>query len=163
MIPYIERTKNYYERQGYPAYQWAHHESTPFQSMVKPLKECTLALVTTAAPFKPELADQGPGAKYNADAKFYDVYAKPIEPMPDLRISHIGYDRQHCEAKDARTWLPVDALKLAEGDGTVGAIAGELVGIPTNRSQRVTLEQDAPNALAHIQRQNVDIALLVPT
>lgn len=163
MIPYIDRTKNYYAMQGYPAYQWAKHETTPFQPMAQPLRESTLALLTTAAPFQPELPDQGPGAKYNADAKFYDVYAKPINPVPDLRISHIGYDRKHCEAKDPRTWLPVDALKSAENEGIVGQIASELVGIPTNRSQRVTLEQDAPNALAHVQRLNADVALLVPT
>ncbi len=163
MIPYIERTKNYYAMQGYPAYQWANHETTPFQSMAKPLRESTLALLTTAAPFQAELPDQGPGAKYNADAKFYEVYTKPIDPVPDLRISHIGYDRKHCEAKDPRTWLPVDALKSTESEGIVGQIANELVGIPTNRSQRVTLEQDAPNALAHVQRLNADVALLVPT
>ena len=30
---------------------------------------------------------------HNADAKFFDVYTTAIEPSPDLRISHIGYDR----------------------------------------------------------------------
>lgn len=163
MIPYIERTKNYYAAQGYPAYQWAIHDTTPFTSLSKPLTDSKLVLLTTAAPFRAELADQGPGAKYNADAKFYDVYTKPVDPVPDLRISHIGYDRKHCEAQDARTWLPVQALQAAEREGVFSTLAEELIGIPTNRSQRITVEQDASNALQHIVRLNADVALLVPT
>ena len=106
---------------------------------------------------------QGPGAKYNADAKFYEVYTKPLNPVPDLRISHIGYDRKHCEAKDPRTWLPIAALKEAETEGLIGELASELIGVPTNRSQRATIEGDAPKALEHVYRQNCDVALLVPT
>ena len=163
MIPYIERTKAYYGAQGYKPYQWAHNEETPFTAMSEPLSQSKLALITTAAPFRPDLPDQGPGAKYNADAKFYEVYTKPIDPVPDLRISHIGYDRKHCEAKDPRTWLPVAALQQSERDGVIGELASELIGVPTNRSQRATLEQDAPVALEHVYRQNCDVALLVPT
>lgn len=163
MIPYIERTKNYYAAQGYPAYQWASHETTPFTPMSKPLSEARLALLTTAAPFQAQLGDQGPGAKYNADAKFYDVYTKPIDPVPDLRISHIGYDRKHCEARDPRTWLPLEALQAAQQSGVFATLVNELIGIPTNRSQRVTVEQDAVNALQHVRRLDADVALLVPT
>ena len=163
MIPYIERSRAYYGAQGYKPYDWAHNDDTPFTPMPKPLAESKLALISTAAPFRPDLPDQGPGAKYNADAKFYEVYTTPIDPVPDLRISHIGYDRKHCEAKDPRTWLPINALKEAEADGLVGTVSDELIGAPTNRSQRATVEQDAPNVLEHVYRQNCDVALLVPT
>lgn len=162
-IKYIERTKAYYGAQGYKPYQWAYNEQTPFTTMSKSLAESKLALLTTAAPYQSDLPDQGPGAKYNADAKFYEVYTKPLDPVPDLRISHIGYDRKHCEAKDPRTWLPIEALQQAKQDGVVGDLGGELIGIPTNRSQRTTVEQDAPAALEHVYRQNCDVALLVPT
>jgi hypothetical protein len=163
MIRYIERTRAYYAAQGYAPYDWASHSSTPFTALTTPLKECRLALLTTAAPLREDLPDQGPGAPYNAAAKFYDVYTVPVDPCPDLRISHIGYDRVHCAADDHRTWLPVAALQEAVDDGVIGAFAPELVGVPTNRSQRVTVEQDAPNALAEVQRLGADVALLVPT
>ena len=163
MIEYIQRTRDYYAAQGYTPYQWAHNHDSPFTPMSKPLSEARVVLITTAAPFQPELADQGPGAAYNADAKFFDVYTKPVQPVPDLRISHIGYDRVHCEAKDPNTWLPVKALKEAVSQGLIGALADELIGVPTNRSQRVTTEQDAPEALAHVERLNADVILLVPT
>ena len=163
MIRYIERTHAYYGAQGYPPYKWASFDETPFTPLEKPLADSRLALVTTAAPFRPDLPDQGPGAPYNAAAKFYDVYAAPVEPVPDLRISHIGYDRKHCAADDPRTWLPIAALRREEQAGTIGELAPELIGIPTNRSQRVTMEQDAPDALAHAERLGADVALLVPT
>ena len=91
------------------------------------------------------------------------MYTLPVEPVPDLRISHIGYDRKHTSAEDARTWLPVERLNEAVAGGALGGLAEELIGLPTNRSQRVTLEKDAPNALAACRRLGADIALLVPT
>ena len=163
MIRYIDRTRAYYGAQGYPAYAWADNETTPFTPVSKPLAESKIVLISTAAPFRPELGDQGPGAAYNSEAKFYDVYTAPIDPVPDLRISHIGYDRKHCKADDPRTWLPIAALEEAQREGIVRDVANELIGVPTNRSQRVTVEQDAPNALAHAERLQADVALLVPT
>ena len=163
MIPYMERTRAYYQAQGYPAYAWAQNDSVPFTPMSGALREARLVLISTAAPFRPELGDQGPGARYNADAKFYDVFTAPIEPAPDLRISHIGYDRKHCRADDARTWLPIPALQGAAGAGLIGELAEELISVPTNRSQRVTREKDAVDAMRHVERLKADVVLLVPT
>ena len=163
MIRYLDRTRNYYAAQGYTPYRWAHFDDVPWAPTQKPLAQSRVVLVTTAAPFQPELGDQGPGAAYNAAAKFFEVFAKPVEPTPDLRISHIGYDRKHCAADDPNTWLPVAALARAAQVGTVGSVAPELIGLPTNRSQRVTVEQDAPEVLAHCERLQADVVLLVPT
>lgn len=163
MIEYIPRSRAYYAAQGYGAYTWAHNADAPFQPLQKKLSNSRLVLITTAAPFRSDLPDQGPGAPYNAAAKFFEVFAAPIEPPPDLRISHIGYDRKHCEAKDPNTWLPIKALQQARSDSIIGDLAEEVVGVPTNRSQRVTTEHDAPTALAHSRRLNADAALLVPT
>lgn len=163
MIQYLERTRTYYGALGYPAYQWASNTQVPFAAPTKPLRESRLGLVTTAAPVREDVGDQGPGAPYNAAAKFFEVYAQAVNPIPDLRISHIGYDRAHCKADDAATWLPVAQLQQAAADKVVGELAPRLVGVPTNRSQRVTLEKDAPMVLAALRQQEVDLALLVPT
>ena len=70
-VPYLERTRSYYLALGYGnPYRWAHHPETPFAPLRKPLAETRLALVTTAAPIRAEAGDQGPGAPYNAAAKF---------------------------------------------------------------------------------------------
>ena len=163
MIDYIPRSRAYYGAQGYKPYQWAQFDDVPFTRPRKALAASRLALITTAAPYRPELGDQGPGAAYNAGAKFFEVFTADISPCPDLRISHIGYDRKHCKAEDPNTWLPVAALELARDEGVGGELAEQLIGVPTNRSQRATMENDAPAALAHCQTLAADVALLVPT
>jgi len=162
-VPYIQRTRTYYATLGYPPYAWAHFDEVPFTAPRKPLADSRLVLVTTAAPYRPELGDQGPGAPYNAGAKFFTVYTADLFPTPDLRISHLGYDRAHTTAEDPASWLPVERLREAASDGQIGELAARLIGVPTNRSQRVTLEQDAVDALAACRDLAADVALLVPT
>ena len=94
-IPYMQRTRDYYLTLGYSPYRWAHFVEVPFTPLGTPLSRARVALITTAAPFQPEAGDQGPGAAYNAAAKFYQVYSVSTESVPDLRISHVGYDRLH--------------------------------------------------------------------
>jgi hypothetical protein len=161
-ISYVERTRSWYAALGYPAYQWAAHADAPFQPLERPLGQLTVALVTTAAPYRPELGDQGPGAPYNASAKFFAAYDLPVEPIPDLRISHVSYDRAHTTATDPASWLPVAALRDAERTGRIGRLADRLIGLPTNRSQRATVEQDAPDVLARCRALGADAAVLVP-
>lgn len=161
-ISYVERTRTWYAALGYAAYQWAVHDEAPFHGLERPLGQLTVALITTAAPFRPEFGDQGPGAPYNARAKFFAVYDLPVEPMPDLRISHVSYDRAHTTAADPASWLPVAALRSAQRSGRIGRLAERLIGLPTNRSQRVTVEQDAPQVLARCRALGADAAVLVP-
>jgi len=137
-IPYIQRTRDYYLRLGYPVYRWAHFDEVPFTPLARPLAQSRLALITTAAPYQPGVGDQGPGAPYNAAAKFYKVYSDSSEATPDLRISHVGYDRVHTTAEDPNTWLPLGQLREAVKSGRIGALTARFHGAPTNRSQRVT-------------------------
>jgi hypothetical protein len=163
-IPYIARTRAYYLALGYGnPYDWAHHDEVPFAPVRRPLAEATLALVTTAAPVRPGAGDQGPGAPYNAAAKFYQVYSLPVAPPPDLRISHLGYDRTHTTAEDPATWLPLARLAEAAAAGRIGALARRLHGAPTNRSQTTTIDVDAPAILDRMREDAADVALLVPT
>jgi len=85
-----------------------------------------------------------------------------VDPVPDLRISHVSYDRAHTAATDPASWLPVAQLQAAVATGRIGRLAGRLIGVPTNRSQRVTIEADAPAALASCRDLGADVALLVP-
>lgn len=161
-IAYMQRTRSYYAALGYPPYQWAQFDAAPFTRPHRDLAHARVALITTAARFDPALGDQGPGGAYNAAAKFYCVYRTPIAPPPDLRISHIAYDRKHTTAADPNTWLPIAALQHAIARGEVGSLASELIGLPTDRSQRATLERDAPDVLAACADLRADVALLVP-
>ncbi len=126
-VPYMQRTRTYYAALGYPRpYRWAQFVDVPFTPLAKPLAECRVALVTTAAPYQPDKGDQGPGAPYNSAAKFYRVYSVPVDPAPDLRISHVGIDRAHTTAEDPRAWLPLAQMQRAEAQGRIGALAARL-------------------------------------
>jgi D-proline reductase (dithiol) PrdB len=162
-IPYMARTREYYQAIGYTTpYRWAHYVDAPFQPLRKPLSQSRVTIVTTAAPFDPAKGDQGPSAKYNGGAKFYQVYDGDTAKAHDLRISHIAYDRMHTSADDSGTWFPLPRLRRLANEGRIGELAPRFFGAPTNRSHRVTLDTDAPEILARCRADRVDAAVLVP-
>jgi D-proline reductase (dithiol) PrdB len=162
-IAYLQRTRDYYQGLGYGApYRWAHYIEVPFQHLEKPLAECRIALITTAAPYQADKGDQGPGAPYNAAAKFYQVYSGDTGNDHDLRISHLAYDRAHTTAEDSNTWFPLRQLRRLADARVIGSIAPRFHGAPTNRSQRTTLERDCPELLARCRADAADAAVLVP-
>jgi D-proline reductase (dithiol) PrdB len=162
-IPYMQRTREYYLALGYAPYRWAHFVDAPFTPLRRPLSQARLGLITTAAPYQPEAGDQGPGAPYNAGAKFYQVYSDSTDRVPDLRISHVGYDRRHTLAADINTYFPLARLREAAATGRIGSLALRFHGAPTNRSHRTTIETDTPELLRRCQEDGVDAVLLVPT
>jgi Glycine/sarcosine/betaine reductase selenoprotein B (GRDB) len=163
-IPYMQRTRDYYLALGYGnPYRWAHFDEVPFTPLRAPLAQARVALITTAAPYQPGVGDQGPGAPYNAAAKFYKVYSDGTDTVPDLRISHVGYDRIHTTAEDQNTWLPLARLHEAVKAGRIGALTPRFHGAPTNRSHRVTMDTDAPELLRRCREDGADVAVLVPS
>jgi len=162
-IPYLQRIRTYYSALGYGApYVWSHYDEVPFRPLGKPLSQCRVALITTAAPFQPGKGDQGPGAPYNAAAKFYTVYSGDAARDHDLRISHIAIDRTHTTAEDPGTYFPLPALREAAQRGRIGSVVARFHGLPTNRSQRVTLETDSPEIVTRCRDDGADAAILVP-
>lgn len=162
-IPYLERVRSYYAALGYGApYEWAHYASVPFQPLARPLSRCRVAIVTTAAPYRPDKGDQGPGAPYNAAAKFFTVYSGDAAATPDLRISHIAIDRAHTAAVDQGAYFPLAALRESAARGRIGSLAPRFHGLPTNRSHRVTLDVDCPEIVARCKEDGADAAILVP-
>ena len=119
-------------------------------------------IITTAAPYQPGKGDQGPGAPYNAAAKFYTVYSGDTAKDHDLRISHVAIDRKHTTAEDPATYFPLTALRQSAAAGRIGSVAPRFHGLPTNRSHRVTLEVDCPEIVARCKADGVDAAILVP-
>ena len=162
-VRYIERTRNYYLGLGYETpYVWAHYIDVPFTPVQKPLNQSTLGLVTTAVPFDVSKGPQGPGAPYNAAAKFYDPYVCSVDESVDLRIAHVGVDRLNANMEDSNCWFPISAAKRAVAKGRVQSLAQHFYGLPTNRSQRHTLEIDAPLILSKMRADQVDVAVLIP-
>ena len=163
-VPYMQRLRDYYLALGYGnPYRWAQYTDVPFTKLDKPLAETKVGLVVTAAPYQPEKGDQGAGAAYNASAKFYRVYGTSIEGAPDVRISHLGYDRKYTTAADINSYFPLAQLKAAASDGRIGGLAERFQGTPTNRSQVTTIEQDCADVLQGLREDGVEAAVIVAT
>lgn len=162
-VRYMERTRSYYLGLGYEnPYVWAHYIDVPFSPLKKPLAQSVLGLITTAVPYDSDKGPQGQGAPYNAAAKFYQPYQQAIEKKIDLRIAHVGIDRKNANMEDVNCWFPLEAAKRVVTAGGVKAISPNFYGLPTNRSQRHTLEIDAPRVLEMLQADGVDVAVLIP-
>lgn len=162
-VPYMKRTRDWYLALGYDnPYRYAHYVDVPFQPLKKPLALSTVTLLTTAAPYRPDKGPQGPGAAYNAAAKFYVPYEIDTSLDHDLRIAHVAIDRKHTSMKDSNSWFPLPLMREFVKQGRLGRLARRFHGVPTNRSQRHTLQLDAPEILSKCREDGVDIAVLIP-
>ena len=160
-VPYMDRTRAWYQALGYATpYRYAHFEDVPFQPLAKPLRDCVLTLVTTAAPYQPEKGPQGPGAPYNAATKFFVPYTGATSQDHDLRIAHVAIDRKHTSMEDSNSWFPLPLMRRWAGEGRL-RLAPRFHGAPTNRSQRHTMEVDIPLILQRCREDGVDAAVLV--
>ncbi len=162
-LAYIPRIRSYYAGLGYGApYEWARFDDVPFTRLKTPLKDARIAIVTTAAPYQPDKGDQGPRAPYNAAAKFYAVYALRADSDPDLRISHVAIDRAHTTAEDSGSYVPLKAMRRAVERGMIGAMTAHVFGLPTNRSQKTTIDTDCVELVTRVRADGADAAVLVP-
>ena len=160
-IAYIARTHAWYEALGYGnPYRYARFDKVPFTPLGKSLAQARVALLTTAAPYQPGLGDQGPGAAYNAAAKFYEVWSGDVAGEHDLRVSHVAVDQTQL-SDDQNCWFPLPALRRAVAAGRVGGLTARFHGVPTNRSQRHTLEVDAPEVVRRCLADGAEAAVLV--
>lgn len=162
-LPYLARIRAYYLALGYETpYRWAQFDDVPFTPLAKPISEASISIITTAAPFQPDKGDQGPGAPHNGLAKFFSVYSAPTDTDPDLRISHIAYDRDHTSAADQGTYFPLRAFRALVKSGELGSVGPRFHGLPTNRSHKTTLDVDCPEIVRRCQEDGSDAAVLVP-
>lgn len=151
-ISYMERTRQYYRAQGYTDdYRWAHFESVPFTRPVKALDQSRVTVVTTAMP--------GDAAS-RSDR---EVTAVPVAPPPRrLYTDHLSWDKDNTHTRDIPSFLPLWQLAQLRDAGIIGSLAPRFYCVPTEYSQRTTIDTDAPEILALCRQDQADIALLVP-
>ena len=151
-VPYMTRTRDLYRAQGYEQdYRWAHFEDTPFTELKKPLSESRIAVITTAMP------DTETGRSQR------QVYSSNCDPIPEsLYTDELSWDKKATHTKDVASFLPLNQLNQLKAAGRIASIAEQFHSVPTDYSQRNTMEKDGPDILKRCQEDNVDSALLVP-
>jgi D-proline reductase (dithiol) PrdB len=148
----MTRTRDLYRAQGYTQdYRWAHFEDAPFSELTKPLSECRVTVITTAMP------DTETGRSVR------QVYSSDCQPIPQsLFTEELSWDKQATHTRDVASFVPLEQLNKLKDSGRIGSIAKQFHSVPTDYSQRNTIENDGPDILKRCQEENVDIALLVP-
>ena len=151
-VPYMERTRLYYEAQGFESpYRWAHNRSTPFTSLARPVSQSVLTLITTAALHEREATERR------------DVMSAPLSPPPPrLFANDLAWDRNATHLKDLNSYFPIHPLREFVAAGRIGKLAARFHCVPTEYSQRCTNEMDAPEILSRCREDGVDAVLLIP-
>ena len=151
-VPYMERTRRYYEAQGFERpYVWAHHDEVPFTPLARPLAKSRLALVTTSALYDRVATD----ARYVASGS-------TKQPPERLFANDLAWDKQATHMDDRGSYLPLESLGDLVNSGHLGSLAERFHCAPTEYSKRRTLEADAPEILERCRADGTDIVLLVP-
>ena len=156
-IDYIERTKDLYSSLGHAPYQWVNHtDQPPWHTLKKPLSACKLGVVASGGIYR-----RGQVAfHYKDDISYRRI---PVStPADELRVTHFAYDLSAART-DPNAVLPLQALNELVDNGRISALAPNALtfmgGIYSSRKVRDTL---APAMVAELQKDEVDLALLIP-
>jgi hypothetical protein len=149
-VPYMERTRHYYRALGYANdYRWASFDDVPFTPPAKPLSELRIALITTASP-----------ADFDGDKR---VWSGPVSPPPQkLFTDNVAWDKESTHTEDRASFLPIEAACELASEGLFKGLTARFHGVPTEYSQRKTIEEDAPEILARVRDDGADAAVLCP-
>lgn len=153
-IPYMERSRQFYEAQGFEQpYVWAHFDTVPFHKPRVAVADANIAIITTAImPEDEGLAMMGRAAR-----------SIPVGQAPENFFTEdLSWDKVTTHTRDRGAYFPLDALSALASSGKIGRMASRFHFVPTEFSQRRTIESDAPAILSACIEDEVDIALLVP-
>jgi D-proline reductase (dithiol) PrdB len=156
-VRYIDKTREYYAREGYTAsYRWAHFDHIPFTPLGKPLAECRVGLVTTS-----EMAVHGEPPPIPDDDAVRDPYWLPSDvPADRLYSRKAAYDRYATTLDDVDSYLPLTRLKELAAARRIKDVGPRFWLAYSQYSQRKTLGVDAPIILRQMQEDRVDVAVL---
>jgi hypothetical protein len=149
-VPYMDRTRHYYRALGYASdYRWASFDDVPFTPPAKPLAELRIALITTASP-----------ADFDGEKR---VWSGAVSPPPQkLFTDNVAWDKESTHTDDRASFLPIEAADELAGEGIFKGLTARFHGVPTEYSQRKTIEEDAPEILARVRKDGADAAVLCP-
>ncbi|MCY3883500.1 MAG: hypothetical protein OXG24_01145 [Gammaproteobacteria bacterium] len=151
-VSYIEKTKRYYEAQGFAVpYRWARNEESPIVEMSRPLSKSTIGIASTASTYPRRMVEPR------------SVEAISNDKVPErLYAEDLAWDRKATHLNDRGTFFPIDVLWKLTNSQFIGDVSKRSYFLPTEYSQRKTLQVDAPQVLDRCREDDVEALLLVP-
>ena len=143
------------------SYPWRRVNPTPWAPLKKPLHECNLALVSSAAlvmpgqaPFDPSVRGGDPSFRFiDGDVDVRDL----VETHPSHHFDHSGL------AQDLNLAFPLDRARELVEWGRIGALNRRhlsLLGAITAPGRLI--KETAPQAARCLVEDGVDVAMLCP-
>lgn len=126
----------------------------PFAALTKPLNECRIGVVTSA--------DQGAADIPQDELPRSDRLFRAENAAYDSLSRDKFWDREATNTDDPESYLPLRRLAEYATSGRIGALNHRFFGVPTDYSQRLTLEDDAPRIEAWMREDAINAAILVP-
>ena len=156
-VDYIERTRAQYSALGYGEYQWVRNDTTPpWAPLTKPLAQCRVGLIGSGGIYQVGQV----AFHYKDDSSFRII--DTTAPTTQLRATHFAYDLTDARS-DPNVVFPIDTLHALVDERFIGELAPNayafMGGIYSSRKVRETL---APALAERVQRDEVDVVLLVP-
>lgn len=156
-VDYLARTRAQYEALGYPPYRWVRNDDPPpFTPLGKPLTACRVALIASGGIYR-----LGQIAFHFQDDTSFRVVPSNTRAA-DLRVTHFAYDLTAARS-DHNAVFPSDTLANLARLNRIGELSKHaytfMGGIYSSRRVR---EHLAPALADRVQRDEVDVAVLVP-
>jgi len=136
----------------------------PWTPLARPLSQCNVSLVSSAgialktdAPFNPEIETQDP---WFADPS-YRVLPQTVR-TGDIQVCHRHINRRFAK-QDLNSVLPIERLKELAALGEIGAAAPSHFSYMgyTLRPERL-LRESVPGIVEQLQKEHVDVVMLIP-
>lgn len=158
-IRYVERLNEYYHAQGFPPYKWVVYEDAPFTPLAKPLAECTVSMLSSGGISRREAEPWNPNARNDFRLDAIDAGA----PSDDFQIHDAYYDHRDA-TQDLNCVFPIDRLRDLAQAGEIGRLAPRLWSGFMGRiyKRRAVLEEEAPALARELEKDQVDLFVLVP-
>ncbi len=157
-IEYVTCLNKSYQSQGFPEYKWSVYDSASFVPLSKSLNQSKVALISSGGIF---MEGQEP---FNGWAvNDFSLRVIPIDtPFARLRLNHNYFD--HRDAfKDYNCVFPIQRLQELAEEGFIGQAAELAVSLGMGRTYKRSglFQQTIPAVVSELQKQEVDVALLV--
>ncbi len=153
-VAYIPRTREMYP--DYPPYRWVVNEGSPWTPLAKPLNRCKVALISSGGVYR-----VGQPAFHTRDDASYREIPRDVA-IEDLRVAHFGYRTEDAE-KDPNCVFPIERLRELEAEGVIGKLADPAYSFMGGiYSARKVKKELAPQLVARLKEDNVDVFYLVP-
>lgn len=162
--PWLEEVRPLLEagnwKEGFKTYPFPKPAAAPWTPFTKDLKDCRVALVSTAGVYVKGGQEPFDAPNIEGDWTFREV---PTSIRADqVGIAHAHFDHEVAE-KDLNCVLPLERLHELAAEGVIGKLLSPFFSISgyCTRADKIT-EESAPGIVERVQEMGADVVLNIP-